>query len=224
MIVYMGQPVDVIVFRGTKFRRYPEATGWSERAYYTPGIADRQRGARRLHEELWIAANGPIPEGSHIHHADGDHLNNDVANLVCLTEDEHKDHHADDRRGRISYPGQAEHLERARVAATRWHRSPEGRAWHREMARKAWTKRKPQRLTCQQCSTEYDTLARHGAERFCSNGCKSKWRRNSGVDNETRTCECCTAEFTVNRYDRGRFCARSCAVKHAVHRSCDCAA
>jgi len=56
-------PYGFIVHNGTKFRRYPESKRRNDRVYFTPGIADRQRGVRRLHEELWIEHHGPIPAG-----------------------------------------------------------------------------------------------------------------------------------------------------------------
>jgi RNA polymerase-binding transcription factor DksA len=51
------------------------------------------------------------------------------------------------------------------------------------------------------------------AGRFCSNACKSMSRRASGVDNETRTCEQCGAEFTIDRYKATVTCSMSCAAK-----------
>ena len=92
---------ETIVFRGIKFRRYPDAPGRTERRYYTPGIADRQRGVKRLHEEIWLAANGggPIPSGHHVHHRDHDTLNNHPSNLEVIPDDEHLAHHGAAQRG-----------------------------------------------------------------------------------------------------------------------------
>jgi hypothetical protein len=102
--------VEVITYKGIRFRRYPDAANWPERSYYTPGIADRQKGAKRLHEEIWMDANGPIPEGAHIHHADHDPLNNDPGNLLCLTEEEHAEEHRESGRERSRTPEALAHL------------------------------------------------------------------------------------------------------------------
>lgn len=199
----------VITYLGIRFRRYPDATGWAERAYFTPGIADRQRGVRRLHEEIYRDHHGDPPEGWHVHHADGDHLNNDPTNLIALDPAHHQERHAEERRGKCT-PMQADALALARVAAAEWHRSDVGRAWHREHGRTVWQRREPRRLACDQCGQEYDTLARHGAERFCSNACRAAARRASGMDDETRRCAICEAAFRVNRYAKTKTCSRSC--------------
>lgn len=41
------------------------------------------------HLYIWIINNGPIPKGCHIHHIDGNKLNNDISNLQCMTKGEH---------------------------------------------------------------------------------------------------------------------------------------
>src|SRR5580704_10801253 len=46
-----------------------------------------------LHRYRWSKAHGPIPEGAIIHHSDGNPLNNDVANLECVTPKLHAKHH-----------------------------------------------------------------------------------------------------------------------------------
>lgn len=38
---------------------------------------------------IWAYFNGPIPEGYHIHHKDGDPTNNHVENLDCIPSPEH---------------------------------------------------------------------------------------------------------------------------------------
>ena len=50
------------------------------------------------HRTVWIKANGPIPVDENgrkfeIHHIDGDHLNNDLSNLKCVSIQEHFDIH-----------------------------------------------------------------------------------------------------------------------------------
>lgn len=195
--------VDIIEFNGIKFRRYPESENWADRSYFTPGIADRQRGVKRLHQELWRSIHGPIPDGCDIHHADGNPLNNDPDNLVCLDSNDHQRSH--------NHPGNPDKLNEVRHLAAAWHRSEEGRKWHSEHAKWTWKVRKPLTKVCDQCGESFETLARRDSDRFCSNACKSAWRRDSGIDDEQRTCEVCGTEFTVNKYYKKRTCSRSCA-------------
>jgi hypothetical protein len=42
-----------------------------------------------VHRMVWEKHHGPIPNGHHIHHKDGDKLNNVIENLELLTASEH---------------------------------------------------------------------------------------------------------------------------------------
>jgi hypothetical protein len=208
----MSEPasVDVVTFKGVKFRRYPDAKQWADRAYFTPGIADRQRGVQRLHQEVWKDANGSIPDGWDVHHKDGDMLNNDPGNLECLPEPEHLAHHAAEltEEQRLA---RREWIEAIRPLAAAWHASEEGRAWHSEHAKQGWENREPVRKTCDHCHAEFLSFTRRADDRFCSNNCKSAWRRSAGVDNVFRACGFCGNQFAVNKYSKARCCSGVCA-------------
>lgn len=197
---------EVIRHNGINFRRYPDSKNWADRAYFTPPIYARKRGVRRLHEELWIAANGSIPDGHDIHHADGDSLNNDIANLICLTVADHQALHVDDRSGHYRAPTSA-----AIAAAARWHRSEQGREWHSQHLKQRWEGHEARPVECERCRTVFQTRKMGSAARFCSNACKSAWRRESGADAERRACAVCGTEFATNRYSKARTCSRVCA-------------
>lgn len=200
--------VETIVYRDITFRRYPDSKDWSTRRYYGPGILERQSGVESLHREVYKDHFGPIPDGCDIHHADFDQDNNEPSNLVCLTKDEHIAVHRAHVR---AYPDDwAEHMARISPLAAVWHRSDEGRAWHREHARKTWEGRRTEQRVCAQCEREFESRTLRDNDRFCSNNCKSAWRRASGIDNETRVCERCGKPFVVNRYWTKRFCSRHC--------------
>lgn len=202
---------ETIVFNGIRFRRYPDAASWAERAYYVPGIADREAGVGRLHEEIWESVHGPIPPGYHVHHQDFDSLNNDPSNLVCVEEHEHQLLHIERSRERGNSPDQLAHLARIQPLAAEWHRSEEGREWHSQHAKASYAKRESVERTCEQCGTPFQSISRREDDRFCSNPCKSAHRRASGVDNETRVCAGCRQPFTINRYAKARSCSRRCA-------------
>lgn len=210
--------VTLVVFNGIRFRRYPHAKQHSDRVYFTPGIADRQRGIKRLHEEIWISIHGPIPEGHHVHHADHNALNNDPRNLVCIPSEEHRAHHTNDHEAKEAKrtEGWLSHLDVIRPLAAAWHSSPEGKAWHAEHGRAVIDSRPMIDAACEHCGAAYQSKL---PMRFCSNKCKTAHRRESGVDNEERTCEWCASRFTANRYSRKRFCVQSCAAKHQHSRT-----
>lgn len=202
---------ETIVFNGIRFRRYPDAASWAERAYYVPGIADREAGVGRLHEEIWESVHGPIPPGYHVHHQDFDSLNNDPSNLVCVEEHEHQLLHIERSRERGNSPDQLAHLARIHPLAAAWHRSPEGRAWHSEQAKASYAKREAIERSCEQCGRSFSSITRRDNDRFCSNACKTRFRYASGVDDEQRSCAFCAATFTVNRYSPIKCCSRACS-------------
>lgn len=191
---------------GYWYRRYPEARLRNGRVYWVrtkPG-----GGAKYLHVDLWEKYNGPVPDDYHIHHIDHDPLNNDIGNLTCLSPSEHMAHHSatlsDERIAQ-----RAAHMDAIRPLAAAWHQSPEGREWHKVLGRLSWDVRKPTAAVCEHCSAEYETLIPHQS-RFCSNGCKTKARFHSGVDNITKPCLRCGKLRTGNRYQLKDFCNKWC--------------
>lgn len=213
---------EIIIYKGIRFRRYPDAKTWADRSYYVPNMAERKRGIGRLHQEIWKDANGPIPAGYEIHHKDHNPLNNDLSNLELISAVDHHAHHdagytAEELRRKRQ---QAEH---ARKAARQWHTSEEARAWHSEMGKMSAAARYPVKRTCEYCGQEFETdnitaLRSRIAARYCSNNCKSAARYHSGVDDEQRICLHCGQAFTVNRYLRVRFCSRSCGRRYHLQR------
>lgn len=201
---------EVVIFNGIKFRRYPDAKRRADQVYFVPGVADRQRGIGRLHQEIWKAANGPIPDGYHVHHADHDPLNNDLSNLVLIKGRDHLSHHAN-HPDRIEKSRQ--NVFRAQEAAKAWHASPEGLAWHSENGKRAWDNRRPIKHTCEYCGGEYESRLDGAGTRFCSNNCKSQWRRVAGLDNVERECAECGNPWMVNKYSNAQTCSRSCGVR-----------
>lgn len=97
---------ETIVFNGIRFHRRPDSKHKHHRRYYWPHDSHRKRGVGALHVEIWKFHNGTIPKGNHIHHIDGNTLNNDINNLACLTPAEHGAAHVGDpnrhsNRGRV---------------------------------------------------------------------------------------------------------------------------
>lgn len=74
---------DVITYAGLNYT--PGDVG-----YYRATTGDRHYLHRRVYED----AHGAIPPGWDVHHVDHDKANNDPANLISLTKDEHTRLHA----------------------------------------------------------------------------------------------------------------------------------
>lgn len=96
-----------------------------------------------------------------------------------------------------------------RPLADKWHGTEEGLKWHKNHASKMqfgiWDLEKQK---CDHCLSDFTPSVHH--ERFCSNKCKSAWRRKEGLDDITLKCEKCNREFRKNKYAKQRFCSRKC--------------
>lgn len=173
---------------------------------------------RYLHRYIWEKAYGEIPEGYEIHHKDHNPLNNDLENLEMVETMEHRNYHARNLTDEQREFYKRNMNEKARPEAIKWHKSIEGREWHKKHYHN--TKHKlHKRITrkCDSCGVTYEAQDTKG-NRFCSNKCKSKWRRDSGIDDVTRMCEWCGSEFTVNKYRKTTHCSRSCTNKNLHHK------
>ena len=167
--------------------------------------ANESRRARRI----WTQANGPIPPKHHIHHKDRNWTNNAIENLECLSAAEHESLH---HKGQTS-PRKRAHLEAIRPLTRVWHASKEGLEWHRQHA---LSQVRPTRShVCIHCGASFESNTTR-TPKFCGNNCKSAWRRESGVDNETRQCAQCGSPFLVNKYSTAVTCSNLCGGRFAT--------
>lgn len=189
-------------FNGVKFTR-DEKSGY----YLNSSIR------KRMHRYVWEFYNGEIPEGYQIHHKDKDKSNNDISNLEAVPFSAHAKMHSKEKAA-MMHEAMVENLKTNAIPkAVEWHKSEEGRDWHKVHYENTKHKLHPEKkMVCEMCGVEYTGKA-SAENRFCSNKCKSAWRRKSGIDNETRVCAFCGAEFITNKYSKGETCSRACANK-----------
>lgn len=171
------------------------------------------RGPNYMHQAVWVHHNGPVPEGKQIHHINGDPHDNRIENLTIVSPREHMQHHMAECLANPEYREKmVANLDRIRPKASEWHGSPEGIEWHRQHAEKhdfgnlTYGQRE-----CAVCGSEYE--ANTTEQTFCSNKCKSAYRRKIGIDNIAANCELCGKEFQKNKYARITTCSRSCGVR-----------
>lgn len=190
-------------FNGYKFTR-DEKTG-----YYLNSTL-----RMRIHRYVWEYYNGKIPDGYHVHHIDGDKSNNDISNLRLLTVSDHIKLHMSDLPEEKKERMRKNLAEKAQPRAIEWHGSKDGIEWHKkhydDMKEKLYKKRE---YVCEQCGKKFEAH-KNKTTRFCSNACKSAWRRASGIDDVTRTCPVCGNDFKANKYSKIRFCSRHCMMVH----------
>ena len=193
---------DLACFDGLSFRK-DKRTG-----YYL-----NAKTHKRLHVYIWEYYNGPVPKGYHVHHKDFDKNNNEIENLELLTASEHSSLHGqswDEERLKKS----AKILKEFAIPkATEWHKSEEGREWHKKHYEQMQDKlHRKTTFVCLNCGKEFEAEP-NGQNRYCSNNCKSMYRRKSGVDDEVRTCVICGKAFKINKYAKGQTCGRKCAAE-----------
>ena len=163
---------------------------------------------KKMHRDVWEFYNGQIPKGHHIHHIDGDVTNNDISNLQLMEASEHLRMEGIKRHKENPEWSKQFHAKGIEMAKD-WHKSAEGREWHKQNGIKAFQKRQPISMVCQVCNKPYETK-KYANSKFCSNNCKSAFRKASGVDNVKRNCVVCNTEFTCNKYHPQTKCKRGC--------------
>lgn len=196
-----------IIFDGHKFTK-DKTTG-----YYIKTTTPRTR----LHIYVWEYYNNcKVPKGFDIHHKDMNKDNNDISNLELVSRSRHNKLHGELLSEETREARRKNMNEVARPAAIEWHKSEAGKEWHKEQYKETLGKYNAVKIKkiCEECGAEYETIE-HGNNRFCSNKCKSRWRRRSGLDDVERICEYCGKVFKTNKYKPTKYCSSLC-VSRAV--------
>lgn len=190
-------------FNGYRFTRGEEGT------YYRCAKLKK-----RMHVYVWEYYNGTIPDGYEVHHMDFDKSNNDISNLQLLTQSEHRKLHADLLTEEQRNWKRNNLNENARPKAVEWHKSEKGSSWHSEHIKQQRENGSfKHKLICTNCGNVY-IGEKNGKNTFCSNACKSAYRRRSGLDNIKKICPICGNEFETNKYRQSTTCSRSCANRY----------
>lgn len=164
-----------------------------------------------LHRVVWESYYGSIKDGFHIHHKDGNKDNNDISNLELIDSFTHLSLHSK-KRFNENKEMCLNHLSDIRESSKYWHSSEEGIKWHRQHAIDVMANMEYVICNCEQCGKEFSVKkAFVNKSRFCSNACKSKNRRDSGIDNIIYKCSVCGKEFIKNKYSKKKTCSRKCS-------------
>ena len=165
-----------------------------------------------LHRYVWEKHNCKIPDGYEIHHIDGNRANNDISNLQLISVHDHRLLHganlSDERLERIR-----ENLnENARPKAVEWHKSEKGRAWHKKQYER--TKDALHQQIEHECLNCGKVFVGEIKNKYCSNACKSAYRRKNNIDMVESSCVICGKTFMTNKYRKSNTCSRECRGKY----------
>ena len=179
--------------------------------FYLCGNYFQHRG-KRLHIAVWKYHNGEIPKRYNVHHIDEDRTNNQIENLCLMPAEMHTSFHQREEKRR-EY--QKRHIKDMQELAKEWHKSEDGRKVHSENAKKQWEDAEPIKYICTECGKEFESRHHYGPEenRFCSQNCRTAYRRHNRTDDVDRVCAYCGKTFRVNKYSKSECCSRECAVK-----------
>ena len=163
----------------------------------------------RLHRAVYSSVNGAIPAGYDIHHIDGNKANNEPENLELLERHAHKVKHNEMMTEEQRQNRRVNMREKAIPAAAKWHKSSAGHQWHlQHYAGMGHLLHRTEPRACEYCGKQFDGRP---YSRFCSNACKSAWRRASGIDDIAFTCVICGETFYANKFSKQLTCSRVCA-------------
>lgn len=188
-----------VYFNGIKFTK-DDKTGY----YLNSTIR------KRLHRYVWEFYNGTIEKGYDIHHKDGNKENNDISNLVKLLKSKHLHYHNTNQTEEVINKKRKNIKEKALPEAIKWHKSEEGRKWHSKHSLEISKNLKEKEYTCLNCDKHFYKKP-YGVNKFCSNKCKTAYRRKKGLDNVEKICERCGGVFVDDKYNKRKYCSRECS-------------
>ncbi len=164
----------------------------------------------RAHQWVWINYHGPIPKGYHVHHRNEDKSDNRIENLELIHKSRHASYHMSSAERKLK---SALVCDKIRPLTKVWHASEEGKTWHKLHALKnKFGKWEDKEYQCKHCANKFTSSKKFGnGTLFCSNACKSAWRRKRGVDDISLCCGICLKEFKKNKYSNAVTCSRTCS-------------
>jgi len=162
----------MIFYDDIKF--YPTKQG-----YYLGQVNNQPK---RLHIYIWEKHYGKIPRGFHIHHLDRDKSNNNINNLIILPRHEHLSFHSSLEE---NIEKARKSIKIARIKASEWHRSKEGKKWHK----KHWNNYMKEKFEdkvekkCEVCGSAFYAVKMFAyRSKYCCDNCKATaLRRRRGI-------------------------------------------
>lgn len=194
-----------IVYNGIIYRKHPH-----QKYFYSSQSVKKTNKlfSRSLHRQMWFDLYGKIAVGFHIHHIDGNAFNNTIENFEAIQSSWHASYHSKEKVERdpkyfkkLAATGQE--------FAKEWHASDEGRQWHKLNAlNTGFGKMEYGSVNCANCNTNF--VKKSSRAKFCSNSCKSAYRRKNNPDKALFNCLSCEKEYLTLKYLPVKYCSKEC--------------
>jgi HNH endonuclease len=107
---------------------------------------------------------------------------------------------------------QSENFRLARIKASEYWRSPEGKIRRKELQAQHLANKPIRKDTCPSCQNEFEYRS-FSVKKYCSNRCKSMARRKNHTDHIEGKCIACDKIFTYNKYTLNLTCSPKCRLK-----------
>ena len=211
---------EIVEFDGKRYARYPDSPSVSARKYFYE-ILPQRKGGKALHQAIWCFHNGAPSSGHHIHHIDGDTLNNTIANLAAVSPVDHVAAHEAMHSDAFKQK-RRDFIDKIRPLSVAWHGSGEGLAWHSEHGKRSWDNRQSVARICVQCAKPYQSMGGRATDRFCSRPCISRANEASKRYYEQRSCIVCGCAFTVKKSKKQQTCSGKCGAQARKRREAAC--
>lgn len=188
-----------VLFDGCAFRRY------EGRTYYV-GL---YKGVKTsLHRAVWESQNGPVPAGWHVHHIDHNPENNDIQNLIALSQADHLEVHRQEKpqiERKCDFCGSryTVHIKRDSYRPPKWCSNS-----CRDKDRRQRGVYSEQR-TCVTCGSVFIVPVKSDPGRTCSRECAERLRYRGNRD-----CLNCGESFLARR-EWAKFCSSRCKQRYA---------
>lgn len=107
---------------------------------------------------------------------------------------------------------QSDNFRLARIKASEYWRSPEGKVRRKEIISKYILEKPTVTGECKSCKTpfQYKSISKR---LYCSNACKAAYRRKNRLDDVVGECISCGQLFSYNRYMLNLTCSKECRLK-----------
>lgn len=107
---------------------------------------------------------------------------------------------------------QSENMRLARIKASEYWKSPEGKIRRKELAHQYIQEKGQRKNLCPNCKIEFKYTS-FSLKKYCSNKCKSAFRRKNKIDNVEGNCAICSKLFFYNSYTKNLTCSKKCLNK-----------